>query len=224
MASILLLEDDRLLSGGIQLALKKDGHTVFPAYSFSEGIEHLHNTGIQLFLLDINLPDGSGTEFCKRIRMHSENPVIFLTANDTEQDMLDGFRAGCDDFIPKPFSVEVLRQKVLAILRRSKLSGNHILECGALTIDFDKRAALLKGEEIRLTATEYDLLACLVQNRGRVMTRAALLAQVWDFGGDFVDENTLSVNIRRLRKKIEPDPNHPEFIQTVFGIGYTFGK
>lgn len=119
MANIFLLEDDTILSKGISIALKKDGHTVTAAYGYMEALQKYQSQPADLFLLDIHLPDGSGMAFCKKIRETSETPVLFLTANDTEQDMLEGFGAGCDDYIPKPFSIEVLRKKVQAILKRT---------------------------------------------------------------------------------------------------------
>ena len=174
-----------------------------------------------LFLLDINLPDGSGLEFCKKIRETAETPVLFLTANDTEEDMLGGFSAGCDDYISKPFPIEVLRKKVLAILKRTLGEKNRI-KYKNLEVDTDKCLVLMKGQETHLTSTEYKLLLYLMENRGRVVTKAMLLEQLWDIDGNFVDDNTVRVNIKRLRQKMNDEKQ--EYIVTVFGMGYTFGE
>lgn len=227
MAVIMLLEDDHALSKGIQTALKKDFHTVMPAYSFFEGVQAYMCQTVDLFLLDINLPDGDGMEFCKKIRKETTVPIIFLTAKDTEEEMLEGFHAGCDDYIAKPFSVEVLRRKVQVLLSRSvpitKADG-HLLHFKDLTINTD-RMQVSKGDVLcKLTATEYKLLEYMARNKGKVLTRNMLLEQIWDIDGNFIDENTLSVHVRRLRQKLESDPKNPKYIITVFGIGYTLGE
>lgn len=225
MATILLLEDDRLLNRGIQLALEKDKHEVVVAYHFFEGVEKYSEQHFDLFLLDISLPDGNGLMFCKNIRENSSSPIIFLTVNDTEQDMLKGFQAGCDDYIAKPFSVEVLRHKVRAILRRfqSNNEGQKRFQYMDLEVNFERMLVMKNKVECKLTAKEYKLLEYMIINRGKVLTRSMLLERVWDVDGDYVDENTLSVHIRRLRQKLEDDVKKPRYIITVFGIGYTFG-
>ncbi len=224
MAKILLLEDDRLLSRGVKIALEKDKHEVIQAYSFFEGVELHKEHDPDLYLLDINLPDGNGTEFCRKIRETSSRPVIFLTADDTDEDMVKGFQAGGDDYVAKPFATEVLRQRVLAVLRRSRNPDAEVIRYKELEVNLGKMIVRCAGAEVKLTATEFRLLEYMIRNRGRVLTRAMLLEQIWDTGGNFVDENTLSVHIRRLRQKIETDPARPEYIITVFGIGYTFGE
>lgn len=225
MASIFLLEDDRPLAGGIKIALEKDGHKVICAYSCADARDALRRCSPELYLLDINLPDASGLDFCRSVRESSDSPVIFITANDTEADMLSGFAAGCDDYIAKPFSVSVLRQKVLAMLKRNAaFMPKNSLTYKGLSIDFDKMTAVKNGEDCRLTATEYRLLEYMAKNKGKVLTRGMLLEQIWDIDGNFVDENTLSVHIKRLRSKLEEDSKKPEYVITVFGIGYTFGE
>ena len=203
MANIFLLEDDKILSKGISIALKKDEHTVTAVYGYLEALQQYQKQKYDLFLLDINLPDGNGLEFCKKIRETSETPVLFLTANDTEEDMLEGFGVGCDDYISKPFSIEVLRKKVLAVLKRTGI--------GKFRMKYRD-----------LTSTEYKLLLYLMENRGRVVTKAMLLEQLWDIDGNFVDDNTVRVNIKRLRQKLHDEKQ--EYIVTVFGMGYTFGE
>lgn len=222
MADIFLLEDDKILSKGISIALEKDSHNVSRVYTFIDALNKYQVKSYDLFLLDINLPDGDGIRFCRRLRETSEKPVIFLTANDTEEDMLDGFTAGCDDYIAKPFSVEVLRKKVQAILKRTGKDGNKSFKYRDLEINIDKRLVAVKGEEIHLTATEYKLLEYLILNKGKVVTKAMLLENIWDIDGAFVDDNTVRVNIKRLRQKLHDEKQ--EYIITVFGMGYTFGE
>lgn len=221
MANIFLLEDDRILSKGIAIALEKDGHQVTAAYSFREAVEQYKKQRYDLFLLDILLPDGSGLDFCKKIRTASDIPILFLTANDTEEDMLEGFSLGCDDYIPKPFSVEVLRKKVQAVLKRT-IGGNSRIRYKDLEVDTDRRLVFLDGKEIHLTSTEYRLLNYLTENKGKVVTRGMILENLWDIDGNFVDENTVRVNIKRLRQKLNDEKQ--EYIITVFGMGYTFGE
>ena len=147
--------------------------------------------------------------------------MLFLTANDTEEDMLEGFGVGCDDYIPKPFSIEVLRKKVQVILKRT--IGDHVrIRSKNREVDTDKCLVLLKGEEVHLTSTEYKLLSYLMQNRGKVVTRGMILENLWDIDGNFVDDNTVRVNIKRLRQKLNDETQ--EYIVTVFGMGYTFGE
>ena len=147
--------------------------------------------------------------------------MLFLTANGTEEDMLEGFGVGCDDYIPKPFSIEVLRKKVQVILKRT--IGDHVrIRYKNLEVDTDKCLVLLKGEEVHLTSTEYKLLSYLMQNRGKVVTRGMILENLWDIDGNFVDDNTVRVNIKRLRQKLNDETQ--EYIVTVFGMGYTFGE
>lgn len=221
MANIFLLEDDKILSKGISIALEKDKHTVTAVYGYMEALQKYQNGKYDLYLLDINLPDGSGLDFCRKIRETSEIPVVFLTANDTEEDMLDGFGVGCDDYISKPFPIEVLRKKVLAVLKRTG-GGKSRIKYKDLEVDTDKCLVLMNGQETHLTAREYRLLLYLMENKGRVITKAMLLEQLWDLDGNFVDDNTVRVNIKRLRQKLNDEKQ--EYIVTVFGMGYTFGE
>lgn len=223
MSIILIIEDDKILNKGVAFALKKEGYEVLAAYNKSEGKHLILNSKIDLLLLDINLSDGNGLDLCNEIRSEVDFPIVFFTANDTEEDMVRGFECGCDDYISKPFSVELLKYKVNAILNRRTINKN-ILEYKDLKINFDKKVVLINDKEVNLTATEYKLLELLVKNKGKVVTKEMLLQKLWDNDGNFVDENTLSVNIRRVRKKIEEDTKNPQYIETVFGIGYTFGE
>lgn len=221
MANIFLLEDDRILSKGISIALEKDGHHITTAYGYVEALQKYTLKKYDLFLLDINLPDGNGMNFCQKIRQTSQLPVLFLTANDTEDDMLNGYDAGCDDYISKPFSLAVLRKKVSAILKRT-IADNTRIQYKDLEVDTEKCLVRLQGEEIHLSATEYKLLCYLMQHRGTVVTKTMLLENLWDIDGNFIDDNTLRVHIKRLRQKLNDD--NQEYIVTVFGIGYTFGE
>lgn len=224
MACILIVEDEKLLNQNLAAALQKQGHRTLSAFTFFEARCILERDSADLVLLDIGLPDRSGLELCRLIRQDRGTPIIFLTANDTEQDMLAGFEAGCDDYISKPFSLALLRRRIEAVLRRTAPSGADVFIHGPLRIDFEGRTVRKNGKNIALTATEYKLLELLARGRGQILTRRLLLERMWDEEGNFVDENALSVNIRRLRKKIEDDPQKPAFIVTVFGIGYTFGE
>lgn len=225
MATILIVEDDRQLNEGIAFALEKDKYNTVSAFSVSEAQAALRSHEVHLVLLDINLPDRSGVELCSEIRQLSALPVIFLTAKDTEQDMIEGFQSGADDYIAKPFSIAVLKQRVMAVLRRSGGEDTpQLFSYKDLTIHYDKMKVYKHNCEIKLTTTEYKLLSILTQNSKQVLTRGIILEKLWDMDGLFVDENTLSVNIKRLRSKIEDDPKHPVYIKTVFGIGYTWGE
>ncbi|MBY3624291.1 response regulator transcription factor [Acinetobacter sp. CUI P1] len=225
MTTILIVEDDRLLNEGLKFMLEKESYSIIQAFSYQEGASGIQDQTIGLVLLDINLPDGSGLALCQEIRQTSSIPVIFLTANDTEQDMVTGFGLGADDYIAKPFSMVVLLQRVKAVLRRTGTDGSsELFQYKDITINSAKMKVYKYGQEIKLTTNEYRLLAILTENRGQVLTRRLMLEKLWDIEGNFVDENTLSVNIRRLRAKIEDDPKECQYIKTVFGIGYTWGE
>lgn len=224
MSTILIIEDDISLNRGVTFALKKEGYEVISAYTKEEGKIAILQNQIDFLLLDINLPDGSGLDFCKEINDKMDFPIVFFTANDTEEDMIKGFESGCDDYISKPFSIGVLKFKINAILKRNCGEAKNIFKYKDLKIDFDSRKVHKRDEEIYLTATEYKLLELLSKNKGRAMTKELLLDKLWDNNGNYVDENTLSVNIRRLRKKIEDDSKNPEYIITLFGIGYIMGE
>lgn len=224
MNTILIVEDDQLINEGLCFMLQQEDYYTISAYSYQEGWSAFTNNKINLIILDINLPDQSGTILCEEIRKSSQVPILFLTANDTEQDMVKGFRLGADDYIAKPFSMLVLFQRIKAILRRSSTNESDILYTYTnLTINFHKMQVYKNDQEVKLTANEYKLMTILAQNSGQVLTRQMILDKLWDVDGNFVDENTLRVNIKRLRNKLEDDPKNPAIIKTVFGIGYTWG-
>lgn len=226
MKTILIVEDDVNLCGGVKLYLEKKGYRVLCAHSLYEA-RRITDKGaetIALILLDCNLPDGDGMAFCRKLRQRQEVPVIFLTARDTEEDMIRGFRAGADDYMAKPFSVELLSERIAAVLRRSAGEKDRQMFCyRGLTVDLGKKQVFREQEPVKLSGTEYRILEFLIENRSQVMTREMLLQKIWDVDENYVDENTLNVYIRRLRRKLEKDPKNPEYIITVFGIGYTFG-
>ena len=220
MERILIAEDDTALRNGIALALKQEGRQVDVCPDLNSARAFLAAQEVDLLLLDINLPDGSGLDFCRELRQHSSLPVLFLTANDTELDEVMGLEAGGDDYITKPFSLAVLRARVDAALRRGH-APTQVFTCGDLRFDFGQLMFTKAGQELSLSKTEQRLLRLLVENRDRTLTRERLLDAVWD-GGEFVDENALSVAVGRLRGKVEDDPKHPDHIQTVYGLGYVW--
>lgn len=224
MKNILIVEDDKILNKGVSFFLNKEGYNVISAYTKEEGKLAILQNKIDFLLLDVNLPDGCGLDFCKEISDKMDFPVVFLTANDTEEDMIKGFESGCDDYMSKPFSIDILKLKINAILKRKGKETKNIFKYKDLKIDFDSRKVYKKEEQIYLTVTEYKLLELLSKNKGRAMTKEIILDKLWDNNGNYVDENTLSVNIRRLRKKIEDDSKYPEYIITIFGIGYILGE
>lgn len=224
MKNILIVEDDKLLNRGVSFALKKEGYNTISVYTKQEAKNAISENHIDFLLLDIGLPDGSGLDLCSEIKNQIDFPIVFFTANDTEEDMIRGFESGCDDYISKPFSIEVLKFKINAILKRSDIKAKKLFVYKELKIDFDSKKVYKRNEEIKLSVTEYKLLELLCKNKGIAMTKEVLLDKLWDYNGNYVDDNTLSVNVRRLRKKIEDDPKNPEYIVTLFGIGYILGE
>lgn len=216
---ILLVEDDTMLNEGIAYALRKKEYLVYSAKNIEEASGYM-NQPVSLVILDINLPDGDGRMFLKHIRQSNTVPVLLLTARNTEADMLQGFDAGCDDYVTKPFSMAVLLWRIEVLLKRAENTDSRFYYSGALAYDFDGKQLRKDGQEVKLTATEIRLLEAFLAHRNQVLTREQLLAMVWDTYENYVDEKTLNVNVRRLRGKIEDNPQEPDHIRTVFGIGY----
>ena len=224
MKRMLIVEDDENLNRGISFAFEKDGFLVSCASTLREGLAIFEAGLIDIVILDLGLPDGNGMELCRKIRETSQIPIIILTACDLEIDEVAGLMAGADDYITKPFSLSVLRVRVDAVLRRVDLKSNSILRSFEYRLDLN-RCKLYKGEEeILISSTEFRLLNYLMNHVGRVLTKEQILAALWDNQGDFVDENTLPVNISRLRAKIEDNPKKPQILKTVHGIGYVWIK
>lgn len=222
MARLLLLEDDQSLIDGLVYALTKEGFALDVAMTVREAREQLAVQTYDLLLLDQTLPDGSGLALCEEVRAGgSAVPIIFLTAMDEEIQVIRALDAGGDDYITKPFKLGELCSRIRAQLRRSGMLHQQEQEPGAEgTVRIEGGRAYRAGEALELTATELRLLACFLRNRGQVLTREQLLAALWDEDANFVDDNTLSVYIRRLREKVERDPSAPQHLRTVRGLGY----
>lgn len=223
MKHILLLEDDAALGQGIRYALENDGVQVKLCTALAQAQGILPGRDFDLLILDVNLPDGSGLDLLRDVRRrHSRVPVILLTANDLETDIVVGLESGADDYITKPFSLAVLRARVNAQLRRGTPVRTASVELEGFSFDFEWMEFRKNGQLIELSKTEQRLLRVLTENRGRVLSRETLLERVWPGGGEYVEENALSVTVKRLRDKLEDTPSKPRFLRTVYGIGYTW--
>ena len=223
MKRILLVEDDTALGQGIRLALAHGGARVELCAAVSQARSLLSDADFDLLILDINLPDGSGLNLLRELRSRQiETPAILLTANDLETDIVTGLESGADDYITKPFSLAVLRARVNAQLRRGAPAQAAAVELEEFSFDFRWMEFRKNGRPIELSKTEQRLLRTLVENRGRVVPRELLLERVWPDGAEFVEENALSVAVKRLRDKLEDTPQKPRFLKTVYGIGYTW--
>lgn len=210
---ILIIEDDKALNTGIALSLGND--VILQAFCLAEA-RNLSDSSVDLIILDINLPDGSGLDFCRELRQTSSLPIIFLTANDMEIDIVTGLETGADDYITKPFSLAVLRARVNAVLRRRQ-TDNAVFRTDRYEFDFDNMKFLVDSTPVELSKTEQRLLKIFVQNPGRTLPREMLLDRVWTDNAEFVEENALSVAVKRLRQKITDVP-----IRSVYGIGYVW--
>ena len=225
MSKILLLEDDISLVDGLQYSLKKNGFEAEIVRTVSEAINSIENIGkYDLLILDVTLPDGTGFDVCEAVRRQGQQvPIIFLTASDEEVNIIRGLDSGGDDYITKPFRLGELCSRIRALLRRAGIANpgsTTVIECGDITVDLLGSRALLNGKNLELTSAEYRLLCLLVRNVNRIVTREIILRELWDEAGNFVDNNTLSVYVRRLREKVEADPSHPRHLITVRGFGY----
>lgn len=222
MARLLLLEDDQSLIDGLVYALTKEGFALDVAMTVREARAQLAVQAYDLLLLDQTLPDGSGLALCEEVRAGGNAvPIIFLTAMDEEIQVIRALDAGGDDYITKPFKLGELCSRIRAQLRRSGMLRQQEQEPGAEgTVRIEGGRAYREEEPLELTATELRLLACFLRNRGQVLTREQLFAALWDEDANFVDDNTLSVYIRRLREKVERDPSAPQHLRTVRGLGY----
>lgn len=222
MSRLLLVEDDMSLVEGLEYSLEKAGYELDLAGTMAEAKVLLHRQSYELALLDVGLPDGTGFELCRWLREDGiKTPVIFLTALDEEYNVIRGLDCGGDDYITKPFRLGELCARIRALLRRrGEEPDAGLLVSPPLGIDLKASRVSLRGETLELTGAEYRLLCLLVANAGRIMTRSAILDALWDGRGSYVDDNTLSVYIRRLREKIELDPSKPAHLLTVRGFGY----
>ena len=221
MSKIFVVEDDVMLNSGLCYNLELDGYQAVPDYNAATALEKIRSESFDLVILDVNLPDGDGFEVCKKIKAIRDIPVIFLTARDLEADVMKGFDLGADDYVTKPFSINIFRKKVAAVLKRSeKRESPSLYSCGDLVIDFDKLTASVGGKPIILTPNEYKILKIFTGNPGVLLTRQALLEKLYDVDADFVDEHALTVNINRLRSKIETGDR--KYVRTVYGMGYVW--
>lgn len=219
---IYIIEDDAALARGMAFTLKKENYEVTVMHSCREARTALGSDKPDLVLLDWNLPDGDGLAFCEEIRACCAAMVLMITARDMEIDEVMCLESGADDYIAKPFSLAVLKARIAALLRRQgrQQEGLSQLVSGAIRMDVKEMKAYRGWEELELSMTEYRLLKLFVENRNQVLTKDRILSCIWDASGAYVEENTLMVNIRRLRMKIEEDPSKPDYIKTVHGVGY----
>ncbi len=215
MKHITIIEDDIGLNNGIALALKQEDITFFQLYRLGD---FQPSEPTDLIILDINLPDGNGFDFLRKLRQNSDVPVIILTANDLETDEVMGLELGADDYITKPFSLMVLRARIDKVLKKINSSANNVYTDDTYSFDFNKMEFYVDSSSVELSKTEQKLLRLLIQNKGQTLTRDLLVDRIWTDGADYVDENALSVTVGRLRKKL----NAANYIQTVYGIGYAW--
>ncbi|MGN7764645.1 response regulator transcription factor [Paenibacillus sp. 22594] len=222
MNNILLVEDDLSLIDGLEFSLKKNGFHVDIARTVREACMIIEKQSHDLLILDLTLPDGSGYEICKRVRQSSSVPIIFLTASDEEVNIVKGLDMGADDYITKPFKLNELFARINALLRRAKLSDSMQVELASngITVRLAENRVFKDDIEVELTTAEYRLLCLMMQNPNAVLTREVILDRLWDTDSSFVDDNTLSVYVRRLRSKIENNPESPIFLLTVRRLGY----
>ncbi len=218
---VFIVEDDPIIVEGLTIALSQEGYDVASFGNVADAIKEIESEAhYDVCLLDVNLPDGDGFQVCKAIRSRSEVPVIFLTACDDEIHTVLAFEQGADDYIAKPFRIRELIARIKAILRRTRSDqGKEVINVGGNTVDIMSGKVFRNGEEIFLSAVEYRLLLTFVKSRGQLLTRQQILTAMWDSAGDFVNDNTLTVYVRRLRKKLE-EPGDKPVIVTVRGVGY----
>lgn len=219
MNKILLVEDDQSISKNLAILLDGEGYSISCAGTQKAALELLDKERFDLLLLDVSLPDGNGYSICTAAKRINNTPVIFLTASDDEASVVTGLDLGADDYIVKPFRPMELLSRIRSVLRRSgKLAS--VFEAAGLKVDMAIGAVYKDGQEVFLSALEYRLLLAFINNKGVLLTRDKLLREIWDIAGEFVNDNTLTVYIKRLRNKIERDPQNPSIIKTVRGIGY----
>ncbi|NLP35509.1 MAG: response regulator transcription factor [Clostridiales bacterium] len=218
---LLLVEDDLAIAMGLEYSLQQENYQVTICNSVASAMASIASETYDLALLDISLPDGNGFDICKKLKELGDTPVIFLTARDDEGSVVMGLDIGADDYITKPFRIRELQSRIRSVLRRSakQVSGD-IIQYGNVTVNITDGKVMKNGQDIFLTALEYRLLLTLINNEGRVVSRNQLLEGIWDVDGDFVNDNTLTVYIKRLREKIEDDPQKPVIIKTIRGFGY----
>lgn len=225
MTKLLLVEDDSTLSLGIVYSLEKEGYQVDSVGTVADAKQIINEKEFDLIILDIALPDGDGFELCKFIRKDRQTPVLFLSAKDEEVNIVMGLDIGGDDYITKPFRINELLSRIKAILRRTnKALVGQQLKSDAIKINLLQHKVEVRGIQVDLTASEYKLLLIFMNNSKIVLSRDKILEKLWDIEGNFVDDNSLSVYIKRLRGKIEEDSSDPKYIKTIRGTGYMWNK
>lgn len=224
-ATILVVEDDISLNRGLTFKLKKEGYQVLSASNLEEARSHLQSHTIDLIVSDVGLPDGSGFDFCQEVRQTSDVIFVLLTALDQEVDMVTGYELGADDYITKPFSLLVLISKINALMRRNEGKPKMmVFQSKDVIFSVDEMKITKRNNEMLLSKNEYKLLKYMMNNALQVLTKEQLLQALWDHDGQFVDENTVAVNIRRLREKVEDEPSMPTYIKNVRGVGYVWSE
>lgn len=219
--NIFLLEDDEAIGIGLKYSLENEGYTITLTRSIAEAESIIEKQTFALYILDINLPDGSGYDICRKVKEKGDFPVIFLTAYDDEVNVVMGLDIGADDYITKPFRVRELVARIKSVMRRfGKDKAEPTVKLGNVSVNLNEARVTKDNEDVILTAMEYRLFLTFINNRGKVLSRNKLLEEIWDVDGDFVNDNTLTVYIKRLRDKIERDPACPTIIKTVRGLGY----
>jgi DNA-binding response OmpR family regulator len=221
--NILLVEDDAIIASGLVYALQSEGWAVTHCANVGSALDALREQVFTFALLDLSLPDGDGFAVFEALRQASDMPVIFVTAADDEGNTVKALEMGADDYITKPFRVRELLARIKTIMRRSNDGTGGVLLFGGLKIDTSKAKATRNGDEVLLTAMEYRLLLTFAQNKGQTLGRKQILESLWDVAGNFVNDNTLTVYIKRLREKLGDDPHDPQIIRTVRGLGYRAG-
>jgi two-component system, OmpR family, response regulator VicR len=224
---ILLVEDDRTIASGLEYSLKQEEYETVLCHDAASAKEVIQNQidKIDLCLFDLNLPDGSGYDLCALVKKQQDIPVIFLTAFDDEVNVVMGLDMGADDYITKPFRIRELVSRIKSVLRRyhRHAQPQNTIEIGNIQINTLEGKVYKRGKEVLLTALEYRLFLIFANHIGQILTRAQLLDRIWDVAGDFVNDNTLTVYIKRLREKLEDDPQNPTLIKTIRGMGYKVG-
>ena len=223
MIKILIIEDDSAIVRNLSELLRQEGFSVSCALNCNDALNKLEGSSFDLVLLDVLLPDGSGFALCKRIKSVTDCPVIFLTASSDEFSVVTGLDIGADDYIEKPYRPRELISRIKSVLRRSGKSQSTV-RAGSIIVDIDKGTVTKNGRDVFLSALEYKLLLVFLNNPDVILTRNKLLSEIWDIAGDFVNDNTLTVYIKRLRDKIEDDVQNPRIILTVRGLGYKTGE
>lgn len=220
MKRLLLVEDDETIITGLKYALELEGFEVFVSSLVKTALKLSSESHFDLFVLDINLPDGSGLDLCQQLRKKYPTPIIFLTASDAETNVVMGLDLGADDYITKPFRLRELIGRIKAVLRRYEGQVSSSIEFGDIVIHVQSAKVYKNNHEIILTPMEYRLLLFLAQSPNQIISREQLVSSLWEIGSDFVNDNTLSVYMRRLREKIETKTSDPRYIETIRGVGY----